>query len=119
MHFTVGFFATMGLKTSRILFALLMMNFSVQTQGHSGNSPEPGCEFPDSVRHSRPGLGQDATEIRVGAYLVDIPKIDDTDQSYVADIFLRYEWKIAATGSSSIHLERMKVRREYGVSSLC
>jgi hypothetical protein len=83
------------LKTSRIFFALLMMNIPVLAQGQTGSSPEPGCEFPDSARHSRPDVGQGATEIRVGVYLLDIPRIDDADQSYVADIFLRYEWKDA------------------------
>ncbi len=83
------------LKTSRILFALLMISSSVLVQGQTVSSPGPGCEFPDSVRHSRPGVGQGATEVRVGVYLIDIPKIDDADQSYVADIFLRYEWKDA------------------------
>jgi gamma-aminobutyric acid receptor subunit beta len=83
------------LKASRIVFTLLLMNISVMAQGQTVSSPEPGCEFPDSVRHSRPGTGQGATEIRVGVYLIDIPKIDDADQSYVADIFLRYEWKDA------------------------
>jgi len=87
------------LKTSRILFALIVMNFSVLTQAQTGSSPESGCEFPDSVRHSRPGIGQGATEIRVGVYLLDIPRIDDADQSYVADIFLRYEWKDARLAS--------------------
>lgn len=80
-------------KTSRIVFALLMMSFSVLAQGQTGNGRTPGCEFPDSVRHARPGAGQGATEIRVGVYLIDIPRIDDADQSYVADIFLRYDWK--------------------------
>jgi hypothetical protein len=56
------------LKVSRIVFTLLLMNFSVLTQGQTVSSPEPGCEFPDSVRHSRPGIGQGATEIRVGVY---------------------------------------------------
>lgn len=79
-------------KTSRIVFALLMMSFSLLAQGQTGSGPEPGCQFPDSVRHARPGAGQGATEIRVGVYLLDIPKIDDVDQSYVADIFLRYDW---------------------------
>jgi hypothetical protein len=69
------------------------MGFSLLAQAETGSSPEPGCQFPDSVRHARPGAGQAATEIRVGVYLIDIPKIDDADQSYVADVFLRYEWE--------------------------
>jgi hypothetical protein len=80
-------------NTSRIMFALLTMSFSMLAQGQTGSSPEPGCEFPDSVRHSRPGAAHGPIEIRVGVYLIDIPKIDDADQSYVADIFLRYDWK--------------------------
>ena len=80
-------------KTSRIVFALLMMSCSLLAQGQNGSSPEAGCKFPDSVRHARPGAGHDVTEIRVGVYLIDIPRIDDADQSYVADIFLRYDWK--------------------------
>jgi len=69
------------------------MSFSLLAQAETGSSLEPGCQFPDSVRHARPGAGQAATEIRVGVYLIDIPKIDDADQSYVADVFLRYEWE--------------------------
>ena len=49
-------------------------------------------DFPESVRTSRPVAGDGATEIRVGTYLIDIPRIDDADQSFVADIFMRYEW---------------------------
>ena len=67
------------------------------------------CEFPDSVRHSRPGAGHAATEVRVGAYLIDISRIEDADQSYQADIFLRYDWKderLAGARATSCTLPR-------------
>jgi hypothetical protein len=83
------------LKTPPVFFALLMISYTVLAQGQTSSIPAPSCEFPDSVRYSRPGVGQGATVIRVAVYLLDIPKIDDADQSYVADIFLRYEWKDA------------------------
>jgi len=81
------------LKASRVVFVLFMIGNSVLAQGQTGSTREPGCAFPDTVRHSRPGAGQGATIIRIAVYLASIPKVDDADQSYVADIFLRYEWK--------------------------
>ncbi|MGD2075923.1 MAG: hypothetical protein PVG38_13545 [Gammaproteobacteria bacterium] len=77
----------------RVLLSLLMLTLAAPIQGASRETGVSECKFPDAVRHSRPGAGQGATQIRVGVYLVDIPKIDDADQSYVADIFLRYEWR--------------------------
>lgn len=80
-------------KSFLIFFALFLLSISPLAQSQAGSIQKSSCEFPDSVRHSRPVVEQGATEIRVGVYLIDIPKIDDADQSYVADIFLRYEWK--------------------------
>jgi hypothetical protein len=77
----------------RVLFTLLLMTASALAQGQAAVDVGSGCKFPDSVRHSRPDAGQGATEIRVSVYLLDIPEIDDAKESYVADIFLRYEWK--------------------------
>ena len=51
------------------------------------------CNFPESAQQSRPGAGQGPTAISVAVYLLDIPQIDDADQSFVADIFLRFTWK--------------------------
>ena len=79
----------------RILLALLLLNVSALAQGQAAFDAGSDCEFPDSLRHSRPDAGPDATEIRVGVYLLDIPRIDDADQGYVADIFLRYSWRDA------------------------
>ena len=79
----------------RLLFTLLLMTASALAQGQAELDAGSDCEFPDSARHSRPGAGQGATEIRVGVYLLDIPKIDDANESYLADIFLRYDWNDA------------------------
>jgi len=63
---------------------------------YSGTGTRSDREQPGAwLRVSRLGVGQGPTEIQVGVYLLDIPRIDDADQSYVADIFLRYEWKDA------------------------
>ena len=51
------------------------------------------CEFPESAEHSRPGAEQGPTTIRVAVYMLDIPNIDDADQSFVADVFLRFTWQ--------------------------
>jgi len=51
------------------------------------------CKFPESVEQSRPDAQQGQTAIRVAVYLLDIPAIDDADQSFVADVFLRFTWK--------------------------
>jgi len=79
--------------TLRLLLVFLALALSPLTQGATEAGAGLDCQFPDSVRHSRPDAGRGATEIRVGVYLIDIPRIDDADQSYVADIFLRYEWQ--------------------------
>ena len=52
-----------------------------------------GCQIPESVKQSRPAAEQGPMAVSIAVYLLDIPKIDDADQSFVADVFLRYTWQ--------------------------
>ena len=51
------------------------------------------CAFPESVKESRPNVQPGQTVVQVAVYLLDIPAIDDADQSFIADVFLRFTWK--------------------------
>ncbi len=51
------------------------------------------CKFPELAKHSRPGSEQDPTAVNVSVYLLDIPNVNDADQSFVADVFLRFAWR--------------------------
>ena len=77
----------------RILFALLLMPAATLAQSQAAVNAGSACVFSDSVRQVRPGAEQGATEIRVGVYLLDLPRIDDADQTFLADIFFRFSWK--------------------------
>ncbi len=60
---------------------------------HTVFAANADCEFPDSIKHSRPDAQQGQTVVSVAVYLLDIPAIDDADQSFIADVFLRFTWK--------------------------
>jgi hypothetical protein len=51
------------------------------------------CKFPEAAEQSRPGAEQGPTAVSVAVYLLDIPDIDDADQSFIADVFLRFTWE--------------------------
>ncbi len=51
------------------------------------------CEFSAFDKQLRPGAEQGQTAVKVAVYLLDIPEIDDADQSFLADVFLRFTWK--------------------------
>lgn len=74
---------SIGLLTTATLLSLNQAVFA------SNND----CQFPESVKQTRPAAEQGPTKVSIAVYLLDIPKIDDADQSFVADVFLRYTWQ--------------------------
>lgn len=51
------------------------------------------CKLPESTKQSRPRAEQGPAEVSVAVYLLDIPNVNDADQSFVADVFLRFTWQ--------------------------
>lgn len=51
------------------------------------------CKLPRLAKQSRPGAEQGPAKVSVAVYLLDIPKVNDADQSFVADVFLRFTWQ--------------------------
>jgi hypothetical protein len=76
----------------RASITLILLLASASVPGHPRVNEDAGCHFDESVRDSRPGDTSDPTEVLVGAYLLDLPRIDDAEQSYLADVFFRFTW---------------------------
>jgi hypothetical protein len=77
----------------RILIALVLMNAPALAHDQATFGEDFDCTFPEPVRETRPGIEQGVTEIRIGVFLLDLPKIDDADQTFFADVFFRFSWK--------------------------
>lgn len=50
------------------------------------------CEVPPELAATRPNADGGPTEVIVGGFLVDLLAIDDSEQSFEADIFLAVQW---------------------------
>ncbi len=51
------------------------------------------CDVPPELTLTRPDPGGVPTEMTVGAYLVDLYKIDDAEQTFSADLFFVMAWR--------------------------
>jgi hypothetical protein len=51
------------------------------------------CEVPTEWRATRPNPEGQPTEVTVGLYLIDLRAINDSEQSFLADIFFSVTWK--------------------------
>jgi hypothetical protein len=51
------------------------------------------CDVPPELTLSRPDANGVRTEMTVGAYLVDLYKINDAEQTFSADVFFVLAWR--------------------------
>jgi len=51
------------------------------------------CEVPVELRNTRPDPEGQATEVRFGIMLIDLQSIQDSAQSFTADIYIVATWK--------------------------
>jgi hypothetical protein len=51
------------------------------------------CRVPPELAASRPDSEKGPTEVMVGGYLLDLRNVDDSKQSFEADIFYRVSWR--------------------------
>ncbi|MEJ2311610.1 MAG: hypothetical protein P8Y21_05360 [Gemmatimonadales bacterium] len=54
---------------------------------------QDGCDVPPELTLTRPGADGAPTEMTVGAYLVDLYKINDAEQTFSADLFFVMAWR--------------------------
>jgi len=54
---------------------------------------EGACEVPVELRATRPDPEGVPTEVRFGVMLIDLQSINDSDQSFTADIYVLARWK--------------------------
>ncbi len=50
------------------------------------------AQVPSGTSGTRPSVDGQATEVAVGTFLIDVSKINGTDQSFTADLFLLLSW---------------------------
>lgn len=78
-----------------LVFAVLLSGW-MPPQPAWAQSQETGasaCRFPELARQGRPLAGEGATKVSVRLYLVDVPLIEDVEQSFVADVFVGLRWQ--------------------------
>jgi hypothetical protein len=59
----------------------------------SASAAQPDCSVPPELTLTRPGPEGVPTEMTVGAFLVDLHRIDDAQQTFSADVFLAMSWR--------------------------
>lgn len=84
---------TRSAEAVAVLAALPVLAGPVQAEG--------ACEVPVEWIVARPDPQGQPTEVQIGVYLIDLRSIDDSAQSFDADIFLSVTWKDPRLVSSS------------------
>lgn len=71
-----------------ILLGLLLLSIAAV----EAESPK-GCEVPAGLSLTRPDPEGVPTQVTVGVYLIDLRKLDDTEQAFDADFILLLQWR--------------------------
>ena len=59
----------------------------------TGAQSSPKCVVPPELVVSRPGPSETPTEITAGLFLIDLRSIDDSKQSFDADVAMNLSWR--------------------------
>jgi hypothetical protein len=72
----------------------------------TGIADAPGvaaAEEPGALPATRPDAEGKATRVSVGVFVVDIPEIEDAQQTFKADLYVKISWKDPRLASSEVH----------------